>query len=129
MAGDDAPNLFELTSEDVQVTYSTSSFDGTPRFTYSDPDGQKDFAGDEIESADTALGSEVTVTLEAVPDLHTITFTLVLPDFRMPEYGDVAFTTFAITTTNLTSIAGPREGPGQTYEAVVLEGTAKSVEF
>jgi hypothetical protein len=122
-------NLFELSCGDTRVTYSTSSFAGPPQFNFSDPDGVKSFSGDEIQTLASALGTEVTVTLESVPDLHTITFTLLLPSFRLPKDNESKFETLGITTTNHTTIAGPPEGPEQTYEAITLHGVAKSVLF
>jgi hypothetical protein len=124
-----SPNLFEVSGEGVQVTYSTTSIDGQPRLSYTDASRQLNFAGAEIRTVQTELGTEVTVTLETVPDLHTITFTLLLPDFRLGYGNESQFGTLGITTTNHTTIAGPPEGPGQTYEVVVLEGTARAVTF
>ena len=122
-------NLFELKCDGVQITYSTTSFAGPPQFSYNGPEGDLSFSGNEIETLESALGCEVTVTLESVPDLHTITLTLLLPSIRMPEDGDADFDTLAIKTTNHTTIAGPPTGPAQSYEAVALHGVAKSVDF
>jgi hypothetical protein len=122
-------NLFELQCDDVQVTYSTSSFAGPPQLSYSGPDGDLSFSGSEIETQPTVLGDEVTVTLESVPDLHTITFTLLLPAIRLDEDNDVAFDTLAIKTTHHTTIAGPPSGAADSYEAVALHGAAKAVDF
>jgi hypothetical protein len=122
-------NLFELSCAGIDVTYSTSSFAGPPQFSYSGPEGELSFSGDEIETLSSALGTEVTVTLDSVPDLHTITLTLLLPSFKLPASGESAFDTLAIKTTHLTTIAGPPEGPGEMYEAIALHGVAKSVDF
>ena len=122
-------NLFELSCDGTTVTYSTSSFAGPPQFSYSGPEGTLSFSGDQIQTQGTALGTEVTVTLESVADLHTITFTLLLPSFRLDENGEAQFDTLAIKTTNHTTIAGPPVGPGQSYEAVALHGVARSVMF
>jgi hypothetical protein len=122
-------NLFELQCGEVQVTYSTSSFAGPPRLGYSGPEGDLSFSGNEIETLPSALGTEVTVTLESVPDLHTITLTLLLPSIQMPEDGDAEFDTLAIRTAHHTTIAGPPSGAGQSYGAIDLHGVAKSVAF
>ena len=129
IAPNQTANLFELQCDGVQVTYSTSSFAGPPQLSYSGPEGDLNFSGSEIESQPTALGDEVTVTLESIPDLHTITFTLLLPSFKMPDDGDAAFATLAIKTTHHTTIAGPPAGAGESYEAIALHGVAKSVAF
>lgn len=44
-----------------------------------DVPGTRTFCGNEIETLATTLGEEVTVTLESVPDLHTITLTVLIP--------------------------------------------------
>jgi hypothetical protein len=107
--------------EGTTVSYSTTSISGRPLFTYSGPHGEGSFSGEEIRVAQTELGSEITVTVAAMPDKEVLTFTLVLPD----RLGDGAFTTFGVVTHNPTSIAGPA-GP-QTYEVVALEGSAQFV--
>jgi hypothetical protein len=129
IAPNQTANLFELHCAGVQVTYSTSSFAGPPQLSYSGPEGDLSFSGNEIETQPTALGDEVTVTLETVADLHTITFTLLLPAVKLPDDGDAAFATLAIKTTHHTTIAGPPAGAAQTYEAIALHGAAKSVDF
>jgi len=122
-------NLFELGCDGTSVTYSTTSISGKPLLHYTGPEGDLTFSGDQITSAPTALGTEVTVTLDSVPDLHVIGFTLLLPSFRMPEDGESPFDTLAIKTTAHTTIAGPPEGPGESYESVELHGVAKAVDF
>lgn len=122
-------NLFELSFDETQLTYSTSSINGQPRLSYTDADGAHSFAGDEIETQATKLGTEVTVTLEAIPDLRTVTLTLLLPSFKLDDDLESEFETLAIRTTNHTTIAGPPAGPGQSYEAITLHGVAKSVVF
>ena len=122
-------NLFELQCDGVQITYSTTSISGRPLFDYQGPEGDLNFSGNEIETLPSALGDEVTVTLDTVPDLHTITLTLLLPSFKLPDDGDAEFETLAIKATNHTTIAGPPTGPAQTYEALALHGVAKAVFF
>ena len=122
-------NLFELQCDGTSITYSTTSISGQALLSYSGPEGELSFSGSEIETATTALGSEVTVTLRTIPDLHTITWTLLLASFRLPEDGESPFETLAIKTTHHTTIAGPPEGAGQSYEAVALHGVARAVAF
>ena len=122
-------NLFELSCGGIDVTYSTSSFAGPPQLSYSGPEGELSFSGNEIETLPSALGTEVTVTLDTVPDLHTIDLTLLLPGFKMPAAGEAEFDTLAIKSTHPTTIAGPPEGADQSYEAIALHGVAKAVDF
>jgi hypothetical protein len=123
------PTLFELTDDYTQISYSTSSITGEPRFTYTGPKGEHSFAGEQISTLETALGTEVTVTLESIPDLHTITLTLLIPDILLEAGGEAQFDTFGIFTTTATTIAGPPPGPAQTYEVIALNGVAKHVIF
>jgi hypothetical protein len=82
------PNVYEVSNENTQVSYSTTSVDGTARFSYKGPKGDKAFSGDEIRTQDTELGTEVTVTLEDIADLHVLTFTLLVPEMWLaPDSG------------------------------------------
>ena len=125
------PNLFELAGEYTQITYSTTSFTGQPQFHYQDRQRDVNVTGDDIRSLETGIGTQVTVTLEVIPDLHTLTVTLLVPQINLDESNESPLSTLAILTTHRTSIGGPGlvEGQLQTYEAVALEGTARLVAF
>ncbi len=126
------PNLFELVGKKLEISYATSSFAGEPRLSYNTPTQSLDFAGDEIRQTRTEIGQLVTVTINQVPDLKTVTLTLLIPEINLPTDGDgVAFKTKAIFTTHPTTIAGRElvEGPLQTYRVKALLGKASRVEF
>ena len=123
------PNLFEFSYGETQISYSTSSFAGPPLFSYSGPKGEHSFSGEEIHTLSSALGTEVTVTLEAVPDLHTITLTVLLPGITLSPGDEESFESAGIFTTSNTTIAGPPAGVAQTYEIIALDGVAKLVNF
>jgi hypothetical protein len=123
-----AANLFELSCSDTQITYSTSSFAGPPQFSYTGPKGDHSFSGDQIDVQDTRLGTEVTVTLESIADLLTLTLTVVLPDVEGNLGDEHSFATVGIFTSNHTTIAGPPP-VAQSYEIIALDGVAKIVEF
>jgi hypothetical protein len=125
------PNLFELAGEYTQITYSTTSITGQPQFHYQDRQRDVNVTGGDIRSLETEIGAQVTVTLEEVPDLHTLTVTLLVPQINLGEGNESSLSTLAILTTHRTSIGGPGlvEGQLQTYEAVALEGTASLVAF
>lgn len=72
-------NLFELSRGDIHVTYSTTNILGGPIFSYRDNQLSRSFRGEEICIQDTCLGQLVTVTLETIPDLRTVSFTLIVP--------------------------------------------------
>jgi hypothetical protein len=124
------PNLFELRGGGIKVTYSTSSLDGKPRLTYEDQKISLTFQGEEIRSMDTEIGLQLTVTLEQVPDLQTVTLTLILPTINL-QGNEGRFRTQAIITTHRTSIGGPDlvKGPLQLYRVKPLRGIARVVVF
>ena len=127
------PNLFTFSGrrDDTQVTFSTTSITGQPQFTYHDDTRDVSATGDEITAERSVLGTLVTVTLEAVPDLHTVTATLVLPDLGGLSGPVTHFGTFLVLTENRTSIGGPAlvTGALQRYTVVKGRGTAQQVAF
>lgn len=131
MADVAAPNLYELACADVLLTYSTSSLDGSPRLSFQDEDSSFSASGPEIGTRRTDLGTEVTVTLEAVPDDRTVTLTLLVPDVNLGDGTESSVDTVLLETTNRTSVGGPDlvEGQRQTYRTTRLHGTARHVAF
>jgi hypothetical protein len=125
-----AANLFELASREINVTFSSSSFDGKPQFSYRDRDTSRTFRGDQIVADETRVGRLVSVELEVVPDLRTVTFSLILPTVNIvPGSAGTAVSVPGLVTTSHTSIAGPILGPSKTYRVLTLRGTAQFVEF
>src|SRR5262245_4512266 len=123
-------NLFELSGKEIQVTYSSSSFAGPPLFSYRDGSINRQFSGAEIRSVRTEIGELLTVTLEQIPDLRTVTFTLILPVVTVvPASVGTRIHVPGLTTTTHTTIAGPPLGQQQTYSPVSLKGTAQAVAF
>lgn len=123
------PNLYDLYRKGVHVQYATTGIDGKARLSYRDTKRARSFVGDEITVEDTAAGRLVTVILEAVPDLHTISFSFFLPMINLEREAHVETT--AIYATGRTSIGGPALVRGQigTWSAVTLSGMARAVEF
>src|SRR5919202_889032 len=96
-------NLFELGDYSIQVTYSSTSFTGQPQLNYRDNNFNLNFAGEEIRVQDTEIGQLITVTLETVTDLRTMTFTLILPLVNvMPQSGGTQVQVPGILTTTHT---------------------------
>lgn len=124
------PNLYELSGKNVQVSYATSSLTGEPRLHYRDKKHDLNFTGDEIRVLRTEIGTQVTVTIHQVPDLKTVTATLLIPDINL-ENDAVLFKTFLIRTRHWTTFSGPElvKGPVQTYSKVALKGKASHVNF
>lgn len=126
-----APNIYEVSGEDTQITYSTTSIDGSPRFSYDGPKGEYSFSGDEIRTLDSELGTEVTVTLEDVADLHLVTLTLLLPEMWVAPRTGQEFRTIAIYTTKEEPVTYKAGLPAvrEIYATVNLSGEGKLVEF
>jgi len=128
MEGFTRANLFELSGDFIQVTFSSTSILGGPILSYRDPQRSLSFRGAEIRSQDTELGEFITVTLEVIPDLRTMTFTLILPIVTvMPQSSGLSIRVPGVTTTNPTTIAGPPPGPQKLYAVVNLQGTAQFI--
>ena len=72
MAGINEPDLYELSCDGVVVTYSKSSFNGSARLSYRESYPDVNAFGPEIRVVATGLGSEVTVDVEAIPDLLVV---------------------------------------------------------
>jgi hypothetical protein len=129
MAPTTAPNLFQLSNESLAVTYSTTSIDGKPRFTFKKGRQSLDFAGNEIASVETSIGTFVSVVIANVPDKSITTFTILLPVIRLKDSKKQAFRTIGITTVAKTTLTGPPPGVEQTYKTVALRGSAQRVAF
>lgn len=124
------PNVFELQGSGLTIQYTRNSIAGVPLFTFNHRGTRKSYRGDEIRTTDTELGHLVTVLVEAVPDLHTITLTLVVPAVNVGG-NDEPIQSFAVFTTELTSIGGPRLVKGQLdrYQSIQLTGKALASTF
>ncbi|WHZ28171.1 MAG: hypothetical protein OJF51_002969 [Nitrospira sp.] len=128
MEGFTRANLFELSSRTIQVTYSTTNILGGPIFSYRDNTVSRSFTGEEIRIESTSIGEVVTVTLETVPDLRTVTFSLIVPVVTvMTQSSGTRIKVLGITTTTPTTIAGPPPGPQQLYSAIYLNGSAQFI--
>lgn len=121
-------NLFELSGETLQISFGSTSLLGGPGLSYRDQTTNQSFQGQEIQIIETVLGEEITVTLESIPDLRTVTFTLVLPIVTVLQQSQgTCIQTFSVTTTNPTTIAGPPPGPQKQYSVALLRGTAQFI--
>ena len=129
MANQLVPNLFQLSGEGITATYSTTSIDGQPRFTYKKGRQTLNFAGSDIETANIGIGTLVSVVVARIPDKSSTTFSILLPSIQLTDTRKQAFRTIGITTVTATTIAGPPAGVQQTYKTVTLRGSAKQVAF
>jgi hypothetical protein len=102
-----------------------------PTLQYQGVEGTFSFSGEQIVTDTNALGKTFTVTLNIVPDLRTLLFTLVLPPVtHMTGERTQAFDTIAIKSEHHTSLQGKPTNPGAatTYVVLKMHGTAASVE-
>jgi hypothetical protein len=122
------PNLFELCCEDTKIVYALDETSGAPRLEYSGPMGRHSFEGDAIRTESSARGREVSVTLDGVSHLRTITLTVFLPDVQFDGSNELSFRTVGIHATRRRSMM---DGPGAelTTEPLEFDGTAKLIEF
>lgn len=127
-----APNLYQLAGHGLHVSYTTTGFDGKPHFTYQDAHGAHSFAGDEITSTPTPIGTLVTVRLRLTIDAGSTTFSVLLPTVNLTDgVGHSApIHTDGITTVHRFSVV-PALNSGQTelYTFTALNGTASLVVF
>jgi hypothetical protein len=128
MQGFTQANLFELSSSSIHVTYSSTSILGGPLLSYRDSQLSLSFRGQDIRIQDTEVGQLISVTLESIPDLKTVTFSLILPIVTvMQQSSGTRIKVVGLTTTEPTTIAGPPPGPQKLYSAVTLRGTAQFI--
>jgi len=122
------PNLFEFVHEDTKITYSTGEMGDDPRLIYSGPMGRHTFRGDEIEARESARGLEVSVTLDRVSHLRTITLTVFVPDLVLEDTTEQSFHTVGIHATRRRTMRGGM-GSALTSEPMEFDGLARIIEF
>jgi hypothetical protein len=124
------PNIYHLSGQQLQVTYSTSSFDGRPILTYQDTHQSKSFRGDEIRAVDCDLGTLVSVTLRVVPDVGSTSLSLFVPRMQITRGTTASVHTHCVTTLHSSRLV-PQCSPGQldTYDITDVQGTAQFVLF
>jgi hypothetical protein len=123
------PNLYELSGNNLHVTYSTTSITGKPLFHYHDGFQVKNFSGNEIQVAETVLGNLVTVFLIRTIDSGSTTFTLLVPAVHLPPSNVAGIKTEGITTLHKFAIVNPPQGQTELYTVQRLQGTARFVVF
>jgi hypothetical protein len=125
------PNLYQLQGRHVHVTYSTSGIDGRPHLTYQDAQQTLSFNGDEIRTAESEIGTLVTVSLRRTVDTGNTTFTLIVPTVNLAQGNHhLTIHTRGITTVHRYSpVPAFNQGQAETYSFAALTGTASFVFF
>jgi len=131
------PNQFRLKGYDIEISYDTTSFTATPRFSLIRQGQTLNFSGGEIQSELTQLGQMATVNLTeklsfVSESLTTIgfveTLTLLIPIIKVPSTGEtVPIQTIAIFKQQ--SLQAETVGQSQIYMTIHLSGTASQVQF
>jgi hypothetical protein len=126
-----APNNYEFSGGPLQAGYTSSSINGQPHFTYKDGAQTLSFSGNQIRTAQTEIGTLVTVTTRMTVDSGSTTFTLLLPTVNLATQGTrVEVHTYGITTVHRFSVVPKmNEGQTETYTVTELSGTASLVMF
>jgi hypothetical protein len=124
------PNLYQFHGTQLHLTYTTTSVDGKPRFTYQDAHRALSFSGDEIRTTATEIGTVVTVTLLRTVDVGFTTFSLLLPTVHLDQTMQASIATKGITTVHRTlQIPVANRDQLELYTVTSLTGTARMVEF
>jgi hypothetical protein len=129
MAPSTTPNQYDLQGPAINLSYSGSSLTGRPQLTLKKGRKTLTFSGDDITVLGTQVGTLITVSVAAIPDQESTTFSVLLPAIQLSNKAKQSFNTIGLTTVHKTTIAGPPKGVQQTYKTVALRGSAQHVEF
>lgn len=128
------PNLFELRGRGVRITFTAAGFAGQPELTLDRRRAIRTFRGDDVRLTESpaGLGTVVTATLSAIPDLQTESLALIIPTVQLPRgTTETDVDSLVVFITSASSIGGPQlvEGQVQRYATIKLSGTARLVDF
>jgi hypothetical protein len=125
------PNRYVLQSEDgeTKVDYETSSFFGQPVLNLTQSSGPtRHFAGSQIRTVNTEIGTLVSVTTHLTIDTGSTSFSVLIPAISLAAVSDhKEFTTEAIITSHSGPISVPLTGVHETYQFIPMTGQATFV--
>jgi hypothetical protein len=122
------PNLYELSGDGIQITYTLQPIAGPPQFSYHDAKLSHVFKGDEIRTVETEIGSLVTVTTVPGIDSGSTSFTVLIPKVNLGRQESANITTVGITTLHKFLVVGPApQGQTELYTVHPMQGTAAFV--
>jgi hypothetical protein len=125
------PNRFILQSNDgkTKVDYETTSFIGQPVLNLTQLPGPiRHFAGSQIRSLNTEIGTLVTVTTQLTIDSGSTSFSVLIPAITLTSISDhQAFTTDAVVTHHSGPNSVPQTGVHETYQFIAMKGEANFV--
>ena len=124
------PNLFQVHSGHLHVSYSTSGIDGKPHFHYQDASQSLDFSGDQVQAEATGIGTLVSVRIRTTVDSGSTSFSLLVPTVNLPANQPATIHTIGITTVHrFSTIPALNAGQTELYSVTLLTGTAQHVAF
>lgn len=125
------PNRFVLQSSNGQtkVDYETSSFIGQPTLNLTLGSGPtRHFAGSQIRTLATEIGTLVTVTANITIDTGATSFSVLIPAITLASITDhEKFASEAVVTTHSGPNSFPLTGVHEKYQFIPLQGTASFV--
>ena len=126
------PNRYVLQSKDgkTKVDYETSSFVGQPVLNLTQPPGHpiRHFAGSQIRTLNTEIGTLVSVTTHLTIDTGSTSFSVLIPAISLAAISDhKEFTTEAIVTSHSGPNSVPLTGVHERYHFIPMKGQATFV--
>lgn len=126
------PNRYVLESGDgtIRVDYETTSFIGQPILNLTQGPGGpiRHFAGSQIRTRNTEIGTLVTVTTRLTTDTGSTSFSVLIPAISLTAVSDnKTFATEAIITSHAGPDSVPSAGVLETYTFIPLRGEATFV--
>jgi hypothetical protein len=124
------PNNFQLSGNAIHISYTTTSIDGKPHFSYHDAFRSLSFTGDEIETVETALGHVVSVRIVQTIDSGSTSFSVLIPRINIEPNQHARVRTEGITTIHRFSlIPAVNHGQLDQYTVTPLHGSASFLVF
>ena len=127
-----SPNRFVLQSNDgkTKVEYETTSFVGQPVLNLTQGPGGpiRHFAGSQIRTRNTEIGTLVSVTSQMTVDTGSTSFSVLIPAVTLTSVSDQkTISTEAIVTRHTGPNSVPITGVHETYQFSPLSGQASFV--
>jgi hypothetical protein len=114
----------------TKVDYETTSFAGQPVLNLTQGPGGpiRHFAGSQIRTLNTEIGTLVSVTTQMTVDTGSTSFSVLIPAVTLTSISDhKAFSTEAIITHHTGPNSVPLKGVHETYKFIPLSGVASFV--
>lgn len=125
------PNRYILQSIDgkTKVDYETSNFVGQPALNLTQSPGPiRHFAGSQIRTQNTEIGTLVTVTTNLTINAGSTSFSVLIPAISLTAASDhKTFGTEAIVTSHSGPASVPPTGVQETYQFIPIRGEASFV--